>query len=218
MSQSLNLPEDANLWDVTKAHTVVATQRGARRSFQKFLASKGVKVVELEILNPRDLTKHLHDRGYLSILWECERTLAGSAISASIIHKVKAFVAPKIISAPSAVCGLKMAEMTPPLNLLDVCFGQIGPDMLISGFLQPIPELTPVIPSMDETSAIDPTINPHESSILFFCKTWDPHGALSNFSPHPIQIPDESGNYTTWPTVEHYYQVRMGSPVVGGAE
>ncbi|GAB4855879.1 hypothetical protein Ancab_024518 [Ancistrocladus abbreviatus] len=209
MSQSLNLPEFANLWDVTEAHTIVATQRGARRSFQKFLASKGVEVVELEILNPRDLMEYLHDRGYLSILWECGGTLAASAISAGIIHKVNAFVAPKIIGgkgAPSPVGELGMVEMTQALNLFDVCFEQIGPDMLISGFLQPIPELTPVIPSVDETSAIDPTINPYESSIIFFYKTWDPYGALSNFSPHPIQMPDESGNYISWPTVEHYYQ------------
>ncbi|CAK9164487.1 unnamed protein product [Ilex paraguariensis] len=82
----------------------------------------------------------------------------------------------------------------------------IGPDMLISGFLQPVPDLTPVIPSVDETSAIDPTICPYESSIIFFYKTWDPYGAFSNFSPHPIQMLDENGDYFTWLSVEHYYQ------------
>lgn len=84
---------------------------------------------------------------------------------------------------------------------------QIGPDMLISGFLQPVPDLTPVIPSVEETSAIDPTVTPYESSIIFFYKTWDPYGAFSNFSPHAIQMPDENGNYLSWPSVEHYYQV-----------
>lgn len=84
---------------------------------------------------------------------------------------------------------------------------QIGPDMLISGFLQPVPDQTPVIPSLDETSAIDPTVSPYEPSIIFFYKTWDPYGAFSNFSHHPIQIPDDNGDYITWPSVEHYYQV-----------
>ncbi|KAK9292919.1 hypothetical protein L1049_020900 [Liquidambar formosana] len=78
--------------------------------------------------------------------------------------------------------------------------------MLISGFLQPIPDLTPMIPSVDETSAIDPTVTRYESSIIFFYKTWDPYGAFSNFSPHPIQMQDDSGNYLTWSSVEHYYQ------------
>lgn len=86
-------------------------------------------------------------------------------------------------------------------------FLQVGPDMLICGFLQPIPDLTPVIPSSDETSAIDPTISPYEPNIIFFYKTWDHYGAFSNFSPHPIQMPDNNGNYGTWSSVEHFYQV-----------
>ncbi|TYJ24311.1 hypothetical protein E1A91_A08G252200v1 [Gossypium mustelinum] len=209
LSQSLDLPEEANLWDLSDVSTVVVTQRGARRSFQRYLASKGVEVVELDILNPRDVMGYFHDRGYLSILWECGGTLAASAISSGVIHKVFAFVAPKIIggkNAPSPVGELGMVEMSQALDLIDVCFEQIGPDMLISGFLQPIPDLTPTIPSEDETFAIDPTVAPFETSIIFFYKTWDLYGAFSNFSPHPIQMPDEDGNYVTWFSVEHYYQ------------
>ncbi|KAI8556135.1 hypothetical protein RHMOL_Rhmol05G0228400 [Rhododendron molle] len=209
MSQTLNLPDVAHLWDVADVPTVVATQRGARKSFQKFLASKGVEVVEFDILNPKDVMEYLYDRGYLSIFWECGGTLAASAISSGVIHKVYAFVAPKIIggkNAPSPVGELGMVEMTQALELIDVCYEQIGPDMLISGFLQPVPDLTPVIPSVEETSAIDPTVTPYESSIIFFYKTWDPYGAFSNFSSHAIQMTDESGNYLSWPTVEHYYQ------------
>ena len=88
MSQTLNLPEEANLWDMSEVCTIVVTQRGARRSFQKLLASKGVEVVEFDILNPRDVMEYFHDRGYLSILWECGGTLAASAISSGVIHKV----------------------------------------------------------------------------------------------------------------------------------
>ncbi|KAI4350171.1 hypothetical protein L6164_010680 [Bauhinia variegata] len=209
MSQTLNLPEEANLWDMSEVSTIVVTQRGARRSFQKLLASKGVEVVEFDILNPRDVMEYFHDRGCLSILWECGGTLAASAISSGIIHKVFAFVAPKIIggkSAPSPVGDLGMVEMSQALNLIDVCYEQVGPDMLISGFLQPLPDMTPTIPSVDETFAVDPTVSPYESSIIFFYKTWDPYGAFSNFSPHPIQMPDGSGDYVTWLSVEHYYQ------------
>lgn len=84
---------------------------------------------------------------------------------------------------------------------------QVGPDMLISGFLQPLPDIVPQIPSPEETFIVDPTVSPYESSIIFFYKTWDPYGALSNFSPHPIQMPDENGDSVTWLSVEHYYQV-----------
>lgn len=92
MSQTLDLPEEANLWDMSEVSTIVATQRGARRSFQKQLASKGVEVVEFDILNPRDVMEYFHDRGYLSILWECGGTLAASAISSGVIHKVSFIV------------------------------------------------------------------------------------------------------------------------------
>lgn len=209
MSRTLNLPEVANLWDVSSVPTIVVTQRGARKSFQKFLASKGVEVVEFDILNTRDVMEYFYDRGYLSILWECGGTLAASAISSGIIHKVFAFVAPKIIggkNAPTPVGELGMVEMTQALDLIDFSYEQIGPDMLISGFLQPFPDPTPVIPSVDETYAIDPSVTPYESSIIFFYKTWDLYGAFSNFSPHPIQMPDENGDYQTWSSVEHYYQ------------
>lgn len=91
MTQTLNLPEEANLWDISDVSTIVATQRGARRSFQKLLASKGVEVVEFDILNPREVMEYFYDRGYLSILWECGGALAASAISSGVIHKVYLF-------------------------------------------------------------------------------------------------------------------------------
>ncbi|KAM0059268.1 putative riboflavin biosynthesis protein RibD [Helianthus debilis subsp. tardiflorus] len=209
MSQTLDLPEVANLWDVREVPTIVATQRGARRSFQKFLASKGVEVVEFDNLNPKDVVNYLFDRGYLSILWECGGTLSASAISSGVIHKVHAFVAPKIIggkNAPSPVGELGMVEMTQALELNDVSYEQIERDMLISGYLQPIPDMRPVIPSVDETSAIDPSLSPYDSPIIFFYKTWDSYGSFSNFSHHPIRLPDENGDYVTWSSVEHYYQ------------
>ncbi|KAK4433051.1 Riboflavin biosynthesis protein PYRR, chloroplastic [Sesamum alatum] len=209
MSKSLDLPEVANLWDVTEVSTLVMTQRGAKKNFQKYLASKGVEVVEFEILNPKVVMEYLYDRGCLSVLWECGGTLAASAISSGVVHKVHAFVAPKIIggkNAPSPVGELGMVEMSQALELIDVHYEQVGPDMLVSGFLQPVPDLTPVIPSVDETSAIDPTVSPYEASIIFFYKTWDPYGSFSNFSLHPIQLPDENGDNYSWPSVEHYYQ------------
>lgn len=220
MSQTLDLPEEANLWNIIDAYTIVATQRGARKDMQKKLARKGVEVVEFDILNPRDLMRYCHDRGYLSVLWECGGGLAAPAISCGVIHKVYAFVAPKIIggaNAPSPVGELGMIQMTQALNLIDVSYEQIGPDMLISGFLQPIPDLSPTIPSVDETSALDPTLSPYDTNIIFFYKTWDPYGAFSNFSPHPLQLPDENGDDYMWPTVEHYYQAqkfqRVNSPL-----
>jgi hypothetical protein len=90
-----------------------------------------------------------------------------------------------------------------------LCIVQIGRDMLMSGYIQPIPDLSPVIPSVEEIPSVDPDVSPYETNIVSFYKTWDIFGALSNFSPHPIRMPDENGDYVTWPTVEHYYQVLL---------
>lgn len=48
--------------------------------------------MEFDILNPKDVMEYLYDRGYLSILWECGGTLAASAISSGVIHKVYAIL------------------------------------------------------------------------------------------------------------------------------
>ena len=84
---------------------------------------------------------------------------------------------------------------------------QIDRDMLMSGFIETIPDLSPIIPSVEEIPSVDPEVSPYEANIISFYKTWDIFGAFSNFSPHPIHMPDENGDYFTWPTVEHYYQV-----------
>ncbi|KAK1295238.1 hypothetical protein QJS10_CPA16g00569 [Acorus calamus] len=155
--------------------------------------------------------EYFYDRGSLSILWECGGTLSAAAISCNVIHKVYAFIAAKIIGgkdAPSAVGELGMVEMSQARCLTEVSYETIGPDLLISGYLQPIPDLSPIIPSVDEISMVDPTVIPYDANIIFFYKTWDPYGVLSNFSPHPLCISDDDGSLSAWPSVEHYYQAQ----------
>lgn len=98
MSQTLDLPNEANLWNVYEAYTIVVTQRGARKDLQKTLAKKGVEVVEFDILSPRDVMQYCYDRGYLSVLWECGGSLAAPAISSGVIHKVDIKLKPYVLS------------------------------------------------------------------------------------------------------------------------
>ena len=50
-----------------------------------------------------------------------------------------------------------------------------------------------------------------------FYKSWDVNGALSNFSPHPVDAPavwgESQGAIVEWPTVEHFYQAQKFSGV-----
>ena len=90
--------QDANLWDVSVAPTVVMTQRGARTDFQRKLRARGVEVVEFDFLTPHAVAAYCYDRGFLQCLWECGGTLSAPAIAAGVIHKTLAFIAPKLVS------------------------------------------------------------------------------------------------------------------------
>ncbi|KAI5072586.1 hypothetical protein GOP47_0012692 [Adiantum capillus-veneris] len=212
MSCGLNLPDEANLWDVSDTPTILMTQKGAREDFQERLQRKGVEIVEFDFLSPKTVADYCYKRGFLSILWECGGTLAAPAISSGVIHKVMAFVAPKIIGgarAPSPVGDMGMIEMTQALNLEDILFEQVGPDMLISGYLQPIPDLSYRSSEWIETvNIISEKSSSDLRSVLSFNQAWDAYGAFSNFSPHSINVASSNGKLVRWKTVEHYYQAQ----------
>ncbi|MBF2020351.1 MAG: bifunctional diaminohydroxyphosphoribosylaminopyrimidine deaminase/5-amino-6-(5-phosphoribosylamino)uracil reductase RibD [Hydrococcus sp. C42_A2020_068] len=138
MSRRLNLPEQANLWNTDEAATLVFTEVGSNPELQKQLLTKGVEIVEMELLSPLSVAKHLYDRGLSSVLWECGGTLAAEAIAQQTIQKIMAFIAPKIIggqTAPSPVGDLGLERMTEALQLERVTMRAIASDFLIEGYL-----------------------------------------------------------------------------------
>lgn len=140
MSRNLDLPREAHLWDRTEADTLVLTEVGVNRDFQRFLTEKGVEVVELSPLSPAAVMAYLYDRSFLSVLWECGGILAARAIAEGTVQKIMAFIAPKIIggqTAPSPVGELGLTEMTQALTLEKVTVRSIGLDYLIEGYLAP---------------------------------------------------------------------------------
>ncbi|EFJ51560.1 hypothetical protein VOLCADRAFT_57231, partial [Volvox carteri f. nagariensis] len=232
MSRTLDLPEDANLWDVTLAPTIVLTQRGARTRFQAALRSAGVEVVEFDFLTPESVADYCQERGFLQCFWECGGTLAAPTIASGVVHKVMAFVAPKIIGgvrAPTPVGELGFVEMTQAVELSDTSWSQVGPDLMMTGYMPAsggLWALEAALEAADEETAADAAAvpsrrrgpgSPQSRSVAFY-KAWDRWGALSNFSPHPIVMPVElpggrDGGAATrrWASVEHYYQAHKFS-------
>jgi diaminohydroxyphosphoribosylaminopyrimidine deaminase / 5-amino-6-(5-phosphoribosylamino)uracil reductase len=138
MTQQLDVPTDAILWDTSVAPTLVITHSGADPKTIARLHDRGVEVLELELLSPKLVMQHLYDRGCLSVLWECGGTLAASAIADGVIQKVLAFIAPKIVggnAAPSPVGDLNIQSMSAALVLERVTWQQIGVDLLVQGYL-----------------------------------------------------------------------------------
>lgn len=138
MSRSLNLPEQARLWDTHVAPTLVLTEFGSSQPFQKMLRSKGVEVVEFASLTPEQVMAYLYERGFCSVLWECGGILAASAIAQGAVQKIMAFIAPKIIGgdyAPTPVGDLGLTNMTEALALERVTWRIVGSDCLVEGYL-----------------------------------------------------------------------------------
>jgi diaminohydroxyphosphoribosylaminopyrimidine deaminase/5-amino-6-(5-phosphoribosylamino)uracil reductase len=138
MSRTLNLPEQANLWQTKEAPTLVLTEVGANPAFKELLLQGGVEVIELSPLTPERVMAYLYERGFCSVLWECGGTLAASAIAQGAVQKVLAFIAPKIIGgshAPTPVGDLGFTTMTEALSLERVEVRVVGADCLIEGYL-----------------------------------------------------------------------------------
>lgn len=138
MTRTLNLPVDAHLWQIADAPTLVLTEVGANPDLQQQLLKRGVEVVELSPLTPRQVMAYLYERQFSCVLWECGGILAASAISDRAVQKVLAFIAPKIVGgtiAPSPVGDLGFATMTEALTLKNVTWRQLGSDYVVEGDL-----------------------------------------------------------------------------------
>jgi diaminohydroxyphosphoribosylaminopyrimidine deaminase / 5-amino-6-(5-phosphoribosylamino)uracil reductase len=138
MSQTLNLPAQAQLWQTTQVPTLVLTSPQADPTQQKLLEQQGVEVVVTADLSPRFAMQHLYERGCLSVLWESGGRLSASAVASGAVQKIFAFIAPKLIggqTAPSPLGDLGFTEMTQALRLERVQWQAIGPDLLVEGYL-----------------------------------------------------------------------------------
>jgi diaminohydroxyphosphoribosylaminopyrimidine deaminase / 5-amino-6-(5-phosphoribosylamino)uracil reductase len=155
MSRSLDLPTQAHLWETAIAPTCVFTESGTNPAVKLALQAQGVEVVEFAELTPPAVMQALYDRGYLSVLWECGGTLAAAALQSGAIHKVWAFIAPKIIGGSgefSPVGELGLGQMTEALPLERLNIQAIGPDFLLEGYL---PISSPIVaPKIDPKSAV----------------------------------------------------------------
>ena len=106
------------------------------------LERHGVHILECKTKNERvdlaDLMRQLGALGIDGLLLEGGSALAFSALEAGVVHRVQAYIAPKIIGgagAKSPVGGLGFDKMVQALPLKDVTCMPMGEDFLIEGRL-----------------------------------------------------------------------------------
>ena len=139
VTQSCDLPEEANLWKITDTEkTLLITLPNQNPQLQQKLRDRQVEILELEDISPQMIMQELGDRGCNTVLWECGGRLGAAAIRAKMVQKVYAFIAPKLIggfTAPSPIDDLGLNLMTNAIDLQRPQFKQIGMDFLITGYM-----------------------------------------------------------------------------------
>ncbi len=138
LSQKLDLPLNAQIWNQGEAPTVVFTGTEYAPEKAKALEAMGVEIIRQNPLSPKTVMETLGQRGLCSALWECGGTLAAEAIREGQIQKVLAFIAPKIVGGLGSlgpVGELSFQQMTEALVLHDVRMQTFGSDFLVEGYL-----------------------------------------------------------------------------------
>jgi diaminohydroxyphosphoribosylaminopyrimidine deaminase / 5-amino-6-(5-phosphoribosylamino)uracil reductase len=140
VSRSLDLPQNAHLWDLEIAKTLVVTRVRTNPAMQLYLSDRGVEVLELARVSPRAVMQELAKRGCNQVLWECGGNLAAKAIADGVVQKIYAFIAPKIVGgnlAPSAIADLGIEKMSNALSISRTTIQTYDQDIAIVGYLDP---------------------------------------------------------------------------------
>ena len=98
LSRSLDLSDQAQLWDTAVAPTVVA--HGPDADPQRL--PSGPEGLELSACEPMQLMEALAERGCNQVLWECGPELAASVIRQGCVQEIAAVVAPKLMGGRAA--------------------------------------------------------------------------------------------------------------------
>ncbi|MGB1622867.1 MAG: bifunctional diaminohydroxyphosphoribosylaminopyrimidine deaminase/5-amino-6-(5-phosphoribosylamino)uracil reductase RibD [Synechococcus sp.] len=130
LSRSLDLPDQAQLWDTSVAPTVLA--HGANADPQRL--PSGPETLDLGLCEPLQLMEALAERGCNRVLWECGPALAAAAIRQGCVQEVAAVVAPKLMGGDPArtpLGDLGITAMDQVLTHQDSGVQSLGTDWLL---------------------------------------------------------------------------------------
>lgn len=123
------------------ARTIIATTSKAPQEKISALKACGVEVITVgdELVDLKLLMRTLAEREITSVLVEGGGTIHFAMLSAGLVDKVMAFVAPKIIggvNSLTAVEGAGFEKLSDAINLKDITTTTLGEDILISGYVK----------------------------------------------------------------------------------
>jgi len=133
-TKSLDLPSKSNLWDCSKAKTLVIYDSSTANESYLSRIPKCVEVEKVLSDNPELISKILAKRGFNKVLWECGPALATAAIQSNCIQELITFIAPKILGGENSMNPLsdfEFKEMHEIIKLSDSQFSLIGNDICV---------------------------------------------------------------------------------------
>ncbi len=136
-SRTLDLPLDAQLWDTTKAKTLIVHGNDEEKNrVSKF--PNGPEMLCLDSSDPINLLEALAQRNCNRALWECGAELAALAIRQGCVQEIMIVVAPKLLGglpARTPIADLGFEAMDQVLLLEKCSFEKLGTDWLINVLL-----------------------------------------------------------------------------------
>jgi len=138
-TKSLDLPLISNLWDCTKAKTLVIYDSSTANERNLSKIPKCVEVEKVSSDNPELISKILAKRGCNKVLWECGPRLATAAIQSNCIQEIITFIAPKILGGENSMNpfgDFKFIEMNEIFQLSDPQISLIGNDICVKGLFK----------------------------------------------------------------------------------
>jgi diaminohydroxyphosphoribosylaminopyrimidine deaminase/5-amino-6-(5-phosphoribosylamino)uracil reductase len=138
-TKSLDLPSESNLWDCSKAKTIVIYDSSTANENHLQRIPKCVEVEKVPSDNPELISKILAKKGCNKVLWECGPRLATSAIKSNCIQEIITFIAPKILGGEFSMNpfdDFEFKEMSEIIKLTDLQFSFIEDDIRVKSSLK----------------------------------------------------------------------------------
>ena len=138
LTRSLDLPIKAQLWDTTKAKTLIAYGSESPRIERLGKLPSGLDHLELNSTNPCELLKVLAEKNCNCVLWECGSALASAAIQEGCVQEVAIMMAPKLLGGASAMTPLSHLGFTSMNEVLHTSNGdmqKLGKDWLFKNLV-----------------------------------------------------------------------------------
>lgn len=135
-------PLSAKVVNDGQAPTIIAVTPEAPAERIEALKAKGVEIIVVPSdgagVDLRALFRILAERDYTSVLVEGGAAMNAAALSANLIDKVYAFIAPKIVggkTAPGPVGGAGIASLADAVRLEEVAMDKVGDDLLVTAYI-----------------------------------------------------------------------------------